>query len=51
MGLVIMGQNRKVRKSLGNNVVVNNLLKIQEDEGRAGRKDVGNTTQVILERS
>ena len=33
-------------KSVGNSC---NLLKIQEAEGRAGRKDVRNTEQVVLE--
>ena len=40
--------NRIVRMSFGNTF---NLLKIQEEEGRRGRKDLGNIKQVLLEGS
>ena len=32
-------------------VITDNLLKIQEEEGRAGRNDLANTKQVVLEGS
>ena len=40
-------ETEKVEKCVGNMVGnTHNLLKIQEEEGRAGRKDLGNTEQV-----
>ena len=40
-----MGYNRTIGKSVGN---ANNLLKIQEEEGRGGSKAPGDNEQVGL---
>ena len=47
-GLASTGLNSTIRKNVGK---TSNLLKIQVGKGRGGRKDLGNTKQVILEES
>ena len=47
-GLASTGLNSMIRKNVGK---TSNLLKIQVEKGRGGRKDLGNTKQVILKGS
>ena len=45
---MFFGYNRKIGKYVSKS---EGTTKIQEEEGRAGRKDIGITKQVVLERS